>query len=157
VSATICERKFEGLPCDCEQCQAEKFEEALTQPPPTPKAIVTDAMLDAGLVAAGSARYWVSEERLTAIYTAMHAASPNPEASEIMREAWQPIETAPKDGSSILAIWRWGDNPDNGAETHMVVRWCGWWDAQGFTQPEPTHWMPLPEPPSLSSICKGEQ
>jgi hypothetical protein len=38
---------------------------------------------------------------------------------------WKPIEVAPKDGRSILAIWRWGDNPENGAETHMVVRWCG--------------------------------
>jgi hypothetical protein len=61
---------------------------------------------------------------------------------------WKPIEVAPKDGRSILAIWRWGDNPENGAETHMVVRWCGWWDAHGFTHPEPTHWMPLPEPPN---------
>jgi hypothetical protein len=52
---------------------------------------------------------------------------------------WQPIETAPRDGTSVLAVWAYG--------AHEVVRWCGWWDANGFTRPEPTHWLPLPPPP----------
>jgi hypothetical protein len=57
---------------------------------------------------------------------------------------WQPIETAPKDGTEILAV-RLGGGCD-------VVEWVdwkpGWWngdvahDADFFT-----HWMPLPEPP----------
>jgi hypothetical protein len=120
----------------------------MTQPPPTPKAIVTDAIarleiaISERLEMTGgdAARVGVLIDDIRTVI-----AAANPEAREIMR--WRPIETAPKDGSSILAIWRWGDNPDNGAETHMVVRWCGWWDAQGFTQPEPTHWMPLPPAP----------
>jgi hypothetical protein len=69
---------------------------------------------------------------------------------------WQPIETAPKDGTSILAIWQWNaDDPNCGAGTHEVVRWCGWWDANGFTQPDPSHWMPLPEPPRTA--LRGDQ
>ncbi len=71
---------------------------------------------------------------------------------------WQPIETAPKDGTQILGF----------ADGRMaVVQWwedfrywslvvCGayaddgeWW---------PTHWQPLPEPPaSPTPDTTGEQ
>jgi hypothetical protein len=63
---------------------------------------------------------------------------------------WQPIETAPKDGTYIVlrlfhrlegaAIGRWFDF---GQVIHGVT---GYWTANA-TQVEPTHWMPLPEPP----------
>lgn len=62
---------------------------------------------------------------------------------------WMPIETAPKDGTRII-IWR----------DHRVclARWRtldgdnGYWDEwsvpmKRLTVP-PTHWMPLPSPPT---------
>ena len=51
-----------------------------------------------------------------------------------LREAltWQPIETAPKDGTEVL-MW----HRDLGAAVHPCVRK---WDGV-------THWMPLPLPP----------
>jgi Protein of unknown function (DUF551) len=58
---------------------------------------------------------------------------------------WQPIETAPKDGTRILITSNWTDyaNKPLGCE---VGRWDGFqWVA---CEKEPTHWMPLPEPPS---------
>lgn len=61
---------------------------------------------------------------------------------------WQPIETAPRDGTEILCcecveifIGFWsGNNVD------------GYWDsyeegAHYIDSYSPTHWMPLPEPP----------
>jgi hypothetical protein len=56
---------------------------------------------------------------------------------------WQPIETAPKDGTHVLAWWREeGDPPE-------VVRWsAGWVDDYGTRYIEPTHWQPLPSPPT---------
>ena len=63
---------------------------------------------------------------------------------------WQPIETAPKDGTRIL-IGVWDLGPDvtsarwNGAFWDMSIQdeeFCGESDFAG-----PTHWMPLPDPP----------
>ncbi len=67
---------------------------------------------------------------------------------------WQPIETAPRDGTEILA---WGSLS---REQHLaIVVWQkltsldGWWwvcqDAEnyGWSNYKPTHWQTLPDPP----------
>ncbi len=56
------------------------------------------------------------------------------------------IETAPKDGSEILAF---------GGRRYDIVAWhtghhSGFWTARSYLNFEPTHWMPLPEPPEQS-------
>ena len=58
---------------------------------------------------------------------------------------WQPISTTPKDGTWILT-WTWGIQRSDGP--WMVVRGNGgeWVDEVGGWY-DPTHWMPLPEPP----------
>lgn len=68
---------------------------------------------------------------------------------------WQPIETAPKDGTQVLitdgtglcAVASW---EDYAAELYDGVGWrdagdMGW---GGTVYHAPTHWMPLPSPPS---------
>lgn len=63
--------------------------------------------------------------------------------------AWQPIETAPKDGAEILCVAR-GDR-----DYYGVAQWAerdpdfprsiaGWFWPYAI---RPTHWMPLPSPP----------
>lgn len=71
---------------------------------------------------------------------------------------WQPIETAPKDGSRIMlgnkfgvwmadwrSVYQSGYRPDNPWASamlnhdHIKYRPAAYWP--------PTHWMPLPEPP----------
>lgn len=67
---------------------------------------------------------------------------------------WQPIETAPKDGSHILVGGPW--MPVCEVSWHKATDWdypgwrCGRFGAKGYDDLgayEPTHWMPLPEPP----------
>lgn len=57
---------------------------------------------------------------------------------------WQPIETAPKDGSEILALWKRSQIQSNG---YGVV----WFEDGSWREfdyeclvSDPTHWMPLP-------------
>lgn len=65
---------------------------------------------------------------------------------------WQPIETAPKDGTGFLGWWPhwtafpvriwWQNNQWYMAEDHPATWHDGMPRGHG-----PTHWMPLPEPP----------
>jgi len=63
-------------------------------------------------------------------------------------ENWQPIETAPKDGTYVL-VYGYRSHVD-GSVMH-VVRWTkgdGWAaDGDDLGEQKPTHWMPLPPPP----------
>ena len=61
---------------------------------------------------------------------------------------WQPIETAPIDGTEVLVFGPKQDGVYLAA--YKYGDWCvaGPWD-DGWTEllSPPTHWMPLPEPP----------
>lgn len=66
------------------------------------------------------------------------------------RLAWRPIKTAPKNGTDILLYWEgriymgfWLDN------TNSDYKWAGW-RTHGMHSLHgiPSHWMPLPEPPT---------
>lgn len=57
---------------------------------------------------------------------------------------WHPIETAPRDGTTILGARQ----IHGGAWEHYVVWWDGGWcadDGYGAERPQPTHWTPIPE------------
>jgi Protein of unknown function (DUF551) len=76
--------------------------------------------------------------------------TPSPATSE---QQWQPIETAPKDGTVIWTLWN-GVNNKTGEPSryynaaHFDNEGGDWWDTGGdYVIDEPTHWMPLPEPP----------
>lgn len=82
---------------------------------------------------------------------------------------WKPIETAPKDGTPILVAHYIHSNDLYGyapwREINVVIAWWegGGWEmcfmedgradtegisSQFFQAIRPTHWMPLPSPPS---------
>lgn len=71
---------------------------------------------------------------------------------------WQPIETAPQDGTQILAVgpaWYGGRQP---ADQHVFI--CYWWVGNRSNKSRwnqlngcgesPTHWMPLHKLPTAS-------
>lgn len=61
------------------------------------------------------------------------------------RMEWQPIETAPKDGTDILVF-----HPVS-AEQFVVYFKLGYWYVSSNTRlsKAPSHWMSLPEPPNV--------
>jgi|APMI01.1.fsa_nt_gi hypothetical protein len=74
---------------------------------------------------------------------------------------WQPIETAPKDGTDVLLFFPecnrhvWLGSYDvfetllNGITQNTHEGWSiGMLGANAAERKEPTHWMPLPDPPS---------
>lgn len=68
---------------------------------------------------------------------------------------WQPIETAPKVAETAILVW-------TGKAIHIATFFLEWkydswathntdcWVIGGGRVVEPTHWMPLPEPPTES-------
>lgn len=65
--------------------------------------------------------------------------------------AWKPIKKAPKDGTQVLVTWlhTWGENAPHieVCETGEGGQWFYSYDGDSPSTP-PTHWMPLPEPPT---------
>jgi len=84
---------------------------------------------------------------------------------------WQPIESAPRDGSEILILahgmvilaryhpGEWSDDMPNASVEYDGAVWCAFGDALSFEIEEGatengsdwvgavTHWMPIPTPP----------
>jgi hypothetical protein len=56
---------------------------------------------------------------------------------------WRHIWSAPKDGTEFLAAY--GDKV-------VVVKWDRAWSEVTLRISPPTHWMPLPEPPTLEGV-----
>lgn len=89
-------------------------------------------------------------------------------APEAAREdAWQPIETAPRDGTTVVVYFKghgamtvtwedpYGDDPE-------AAVWCvtdhkhGPYPVRGYHTGDDTHWHPLPAPPAIDEVLKGE-
>lgn len=69
---------------------------------------------------------------------------------------WQPIETAPKDGTPALLFSPYDE--DMNCKGGLIWVSGGWgravinpysWRGESNKEP-PTHWMPLPEPPTVN-------
>ena len=63
-----------------------------------------------------------------------------------LEDEWQPIETAPKDGTHFLAYEPCGDMYR--AAYHQDGYIMAFGGQPVVDTPEPTHWMPLLEPPT---------
>lgn len=62
------------------------------------------------------------------------------------RPVWEAIETAPRDESSVL-LYEARIGMSKGWWYENTRQWFGW-PNQSVT---PTHWMPLPEPPKVTT------
>lgn len=95
----------------------------------------------------------------------MLAAAPQP-AQATSKEGWQPIETAPKDGSTVMLFEQYESEPFFGYWWEGRSRWRAsttHYDTDGNAcvidrvySEGVTHWMPLPPPPSAQAQQGGE-
>lgn len=60
---------------------------------------------------------------------------------------WQPIETAPKNERLLLLRQKDGDEWSGTFVGYWSHSRSSWMYGIGRRIPNPTHWMPLPEPP----------
>jgi hypothetical protein len=69
---------------------------------------------------------------------------------------WQPIETAPRDGTRFAVLI-----PKPSRRTAWTLGICHWEHGMieprfifdnWSTSPQPTHWMPLPPPPTTDAM-----
>ena len=61
-------------------------------------------------------------------------------------DKWQPIETAPKDGTKVL-IFVMGKNVMQASYSRCNEYWIDCWCSNMSGVYSPTHWQPLPKPP----------
>ena len=107
--------------------QGSIFEQGVYTSDERDSVATTRSIEDATFIAA-------AREALPALITRLRAAE--------ARTAWQPIETAPRDGTLVLA-W----HPHWGGPDAVRCSSRGQWTADWLPTCAPTHWQPLPAAP----------
>jgi hypothetical protein len=125
--------------------------------------VITDEMIEAAAKAAHEAQFpypWVGGDGEYETDTRHEMRAALTAVLPLLQQDWQPIETAPKDGTEILAcrmhedclvvmgVTSWGicrSRPDGYIAGDGLPIWRAY--DPSFLFPTPTFWMPLPEPP----------
>lgn len=90
----------------------------------------------------------VGADMWNACRKAMLAAQAGATPAAPAAQAWQPIETAPKDGTRVLVYCRYAGRLVAGAEWRHSEPRAIQWEAVNGVIVTPTHWMPLPAAPA---------
>lgn len=122
--------------------------------------VVVPVKLTAEMKAAWERSPWGERDcGCDADWAAFLSAAPAPPIvlTDTPADPWQPIETAPKDGTEVML---WLRSPfDRVEKARWYEPWHNWTtgdlphdpeigDVYGIGCAVPTHWMPLPKPPS---------
>lgn len=117
-----------------------------------PDLVLADAKIALDAQAAQLAAYpadWRSDSSLETWFP-LTAEQLKAQAAEIARlkaaQTWQPIETAPKDGSTVLLRGRGDHRIADGYWLQDAYGGLGAW-VWPYVHSEPHHWMPLPAGP----------
>ena len=60
---------------------------------------------------------------------------------------WQPIATAPRDGTEVLVYRKYDTGYELITVAHYFAGKDNWEQGVGMYDIVPTHWQPLPDPP----------
>ena len=102
-------------------------------------------------------------KRSIALYTAEQMRAMFDAATErAAKPQWQPIESAPMDGSQLLVAGKGWTETDYIVSAYYSEEHRGWWESNThYTdaadgQVYPTHWMPMPAAPAAAAIRARE-
>lgn len=163
------ERILEGLPQDAINggwtargisAYAKRLEDRLTALESERDALLAAAGKEAVAVASDAWEAYLAEQKLIVGMPGLHAR-PSFIAGFHAAMAWQPIDTAPKDGTPLILFAR----AKHATASAPVIGWwlpdMGWIEsAYAPNHPVgivPSHWMPRPEFPAALSQKAGEQ
>lgn len=68
------------------------------------------------------------------------------------KSEWKPIETAPKDGTTILVALHEWNNPANRYVFEVVSWQDGCWSSEAYPIYPPTHWMHIVPPSTEENL-----
>ena len=147
------EEKSGSCECGKEHAQLAKWLKELTALRASPTSApegwkLPDALEHAPLRPDESAQEQVNMWHYTTGWNAFREAmlaAPTPPVSE---DRWQPIETAPKDGSDVLLAGKRREDIASGYWLQSAYAGNGAW-IWPFVHKDPTHWMPLPKAPAM--------
>ncbi len=113
---------------------------------------VTDKMVEAALDVWWEDRFWRHDSEWDIFKRDMRAA-----LLAADREAWEPMETAPTDGSTVI-VYAPPPDPEKWHETvcglPAIICTAAYHEDAGYCVDdirEPTHWRPLPAAPKESA------
>ena len=131
----------------CERCQKEQQHHPVVQPPATPQEPEPYGPFFDPCGKCVTRTHCAHHDRCLAECVPADLRTSAPPA------VWQDIETAPKDGTPVLLLWF--DAETGAAPMHRVGFWHSreqaWCDTHRVLHNQhshPTHWMPLPSPPT---------
>lgn len=73
------------------------------------------------------------------------------DAGKVEGDGWLPIESAPKDGTEIIYLTKYGSIGFCRYAVDDINDWFGWWDLQADDEVYPKHWLPRSSLPSAPS------
>lgn len=91
----------------------------------------------------------IPDDVLDEMYKVLKSHSGGESSTENINQ-WSPIETAPKDGTEILAITKKGNMHVISYDDIFAASWRIVND-QGLSEVAPSHWLPLPAAPKVES------
>ncbi|KAB2655933.1 hypothetical protein F9K94_15515 [Brucella tritici] len=73
------------------------------------------------------------------------------DAGKVEGDGWLPIESAPKDGTEIIYLTKYGSIGFCRYAVDDINDWFGWWDLQADDEVYPKRWLPRSTLPSAPS------
>ncbi len=103
---------------------------------------------------------WACGRLTGTVAEAIDAACAKAKAFAVKAAGWQPIETAPRDGTEFLAFGSYFYPGDKDATVYcsIVSRNGEFWNDWEGDHPDGffSHWTPLPSPPKINHIEVGQ-